>query len=490
MMQKTPTIFRRFTIYIFGILVVQGIVFVIITYLATVYYHEASTQLLNKDIAAHIVKFTSPFTENGLNTKKADSVFKNAMILSPGAEVYFLDPTGKVVYFDASKEEIKKWTVSLAPINKFIAKSGKKFIKGIDPKEPGESKIFSAANVIDKGQTGGYIYVILKSKKSENIVALLFGSHIISLAGKAFLVIILLSLIFGYIHLSNIRKNFQKMFLVLNSFESGDYTARFSSKQGDELEPVTRAFNKMADLLVSAIQKLTKAEVERKKFIAAISHDLRTPLTIATGFAETLLLEKQKGLVKHEEQEQYIQLIYSKLTWMENLVNQLFEVSKMEAVEFIPHKEPLVLSETIEESANTFQLIAEEKNISLVCNCHRHVWVNADVSMMERVAQNLIGNALKYTPEGGWVAISVIEENNMVLFKIENEAPPLPESLSAWINSRSKQDNLWLNRPSDSGLGLVIVIKILQLHDAKLHTSVSGNKNVFSFHLPAYKAID
>ncbi|MDQ3681661.1 MAG: hypothetical protein M3352_01145, partial [Bacteroidota bacterium] len=91
--------FRRITFLVFSLITVLGLLFILITYLATTHYHQASTQLLNREVAAHIAKFTSPFENDGINKQKADSVFHNAMVISPSAEVYFLDTTGKVMAY-------------------------------------------------------------------------------------------------------------------------------------------------------------------------------------------------------------------------------------------------------------------------------------------------------------------------------------------------------------------------------------------------------
>lgn len=487
MKRQKLTIFRRFAIVIFSLIAVLGLLFIIITYLATTTYHQASTQLLNKDVATHVAEFTSAFTASGINKKKADSVFKNAMVLNPNVEVYFLDTGGRVIYFHADEKEIKERSIELLPIKKYIAVKGEQYIKGIDPKDPAHPKIFSAAEVRGAGKSMGYIYIILGSKKSENIMDLLFGSHILSLAIKALIVIILLSFIFSFLYLRRIRKNFQQMISVLERFENGDYDARFAQKRQDELEPVTHAFNKMADMLSSAISKLKKSEQERKNFIAIISHDLRTPLSIARGYTETLLLKKDKGDITEEEQEHYSQLIYNKMLQIENMVKELFELSKMEAVEFKPEKEPFVLSEIVQEAVNTFQLIASEKKINLKCTqCLYHVWINADISMMERVVQNLIDNALKSTPEAGSIQTSISVDNNVLVFKIENNGPPLPDDLLQWINGFREEDGLLDKRPQKLGLGLVIVQKILHLHDTSLKASTQNDRNIFTFRVPVY----
>ncbi len=481
-------IFRRITILVFSLITILGILFIAITYFATTHYHQASIQLLNKDVAAHIAKFTSPFENDTINKQKADSVFYNAMVLSPSAEVYFLDTGGNVIAFHASEKEIKLWTIPLGNINNYIASEGKAYIKAPDPRDPLHSKIFSAAAVYGKTKKLGYIYVILESKTSENIISTLFGSHISSLAVTVFAVIIVLSLLISAFYLTRIRKSFDRMIRVLQRFESGDYTARFPANKKGDLAPVTTAFNKMADLLSQHIHTLTKSEQERKDFIAAISHDLRTPLAIARGYAETLDIKKDSSKLTEPQRREYIQLILQKIQQVETMVQQLFDLSKMEAASFQPHKEPFVLSEIVQELVNTFQLAAAERGVSLRCTqCQYHVWVHADVGMMERVAQNLIENALKSTPGGGSIEVSIIVENQNLVFSIANTGKPLPEDLLQWINNLKENTDLLNKRPVQLGLGLLIVQKILLLHDSSLEAyTYKGSRNIFTFPMPVY----
>ncbi len=487
MIQRRFTIFRKLTILMFGLLAALGILFITITYFAVNYYHQASTQRLNKEVAAHIATYTSPFTGAGLNKEKADSVFQSAMVLSPAAEVYFLDNTGKVIYFHASKNDIKEWNISTKPIEEYIATKGEQYITGVDPKDPDHNKIFSAADVSNGKEMLGYIYVILDSEKSESIMGLLMGGHILSLTLKSFIIILLLSFIFSFLYLKRIGKNFQQMIAVLERFEKGEYAARFNLQSQDEMLPVTSAFNKMADLLVENINKLTRSEDERKNFIAAISHDLRTPLSIARGYTETLLLKKQPIT----EQEDYAKLIYTKILQIENMVKQLFELSKIDAVEFKPQMEPFVFSEIVQEAVNTHQLIAAERKLTMNCTgCSSMIWIKADVSMIERVIQNLVDNALKNTPENGSVNISVEAGPDTVKFTIENNGTALNQSILHWIASTGNAEMLSSGRPQKAGLGLVIVQKILFLHHTKLVAETKDDLTSFSFNLPNYSPLN
>ncbi len=486
MKEKKFSIFRRITILIFALITILGILFTFITYLATTHFYQASTQLLNKDVAAHIAKFSSPFDENGINKKKADSVFQNAMVLSPSAEVYFLDTSGNVIAFHAPKDSIRLWNLPLDNVKKYIQSHGEKYIKGTDPKDPDNPKIFSASEVNYNNHKLGYIYVILGSNEYRNVSQMLFSSHVSSLAIEAFCIVILISIIISFVYLNSIQKSFKNMAGVLKRFEEGDFKTRFKIKEQHELAPVGQAFNKMADLLVYNVDRLTGLENTRKDFIAHISHDLRTPLSVARGYTETLLIKMQDGSLTSGELDNYIQMILNKIFNLEHLVTMLFELSKIESPEFQIKAEPFVLSEIVQETVNQFQLSAKEKSIDLKCTqCQYHVWINADVSMMERVIQNLFENAVKNTPANGIIKVSLEVKNNNLIFNVENNGVPLSAELLAWINGNDKKPTA--NKARPSGFGLMIIKRILTLHGAALEAVVTADStNIFSFSLPIY----
>lgn len=477
------TIFRRISFLVFTLISGLCLLFMAITYLSTKNFHEASTQLLNKEVAAHIAKFTSPFENDGINKRKADSVFHDAMVISPSAEVYFLDTSGKVIAFHPNENKIKLWQISLKNINRLIASQGQEYITGPDPRDPANPKIFSAAKVKGKSKDLGYIYVILGSNR--NVTNMLYTSYFGNLLVKVFFVIIVLSIIFSLVYLNSIQKSFNRMINVLENFENGDLKARFNTKENDELAPVTQAFNKMADLLVYNIDRLTQSERERKDFIANISHDLRTPLSIARGYTETLLMKNEKQ-VTPQEHEEFLQLVHRKLRQVEHMVKQLFDLSKMESAELVPKKEPFVLSEIIQETINIYQLTAGEKKVSLKCTqCQYHVWVNADIAMMERVFQNLIDNAIKNTPPDGAIQVSIIAKENDLIFTIENSGNSIPADILNWINNSKDEGSSFRNRPPKVGLGLLIVKKILHLHQYSFKAETNtGIGNRFTIIMP------
>lgn len=462
----------------FFIITVLSALFILITYFASTYFYKASTQLLNKDVATHIAKFTSPFENNSINRQKADSVFYNAMVVNPSIEVYFLDTVGTVIYCQSPDTIIQQKEIPITAIKEFISAKGEKYITNYDPKHAGVKKIFSAAQVYKNNRLLGYIYVILGSSAYGYATSMLFGSQVWHLALMAFIVVIIFTVVISIYYIKRLQHNYKKVIAVLEEYQNGNFNAQFSLKNYNEFAPITEAFSSMSGLLSISMKKLQKSETDRKDLLATISHDLQSPLSIVRGYAETMLIENN-NLPEHKT---YLKLIQSKIIQVEKMVLQLTELSRIEEVNFKSHKEPFVLSEIVQETVNTYQLSASEKKVALKCTrCQYHVWVNADISMMERVIQNLIDNAVKHTAPGGNIQVSLSVEDNQLIFSIENTGKPLSAELLRWINSNEQELS---DRPAQAGLGLLIVKKILHLHSISLSAIINNNKNIFSFKIP------
>ncbi len=475
------TIFSRISILVFLIIAFLSVLFIIITYLASTYFYKSSTELLNRDVAKHIATFTSPYENNSINKIKADSVFYNAMVLNPSSEVYFLDTAGNVMYWQSPDTTvIQVHKIPLNDIKKFINSEGSTYVTGDDPKHAGVRKIFSAATVYKNDVLLGYIYVILGSSAYGNAANMLFSSQVWHLALEAFSVVMILSILISLYYIKRLQRNYKRVIAVLEQYGSGNFTAQFGLKDSNEFAPITDAFNKMTVMLSNSMRKLQKSETDRKDLIATISHDLQSPLSIAKGYAETLLIKNDQAVLP--EHREYLKLIQSKIVQVEKMVIQLTQLSKIEEVNFKPNKEPFVLSEIVQETVSTYQLIATERKVSLKCTqCKYHVWVNADISMMERVIQNLVDNAVKNTPASGNVQVSITVEDTFLIFMIENSGKLLPDNLLRWVNGSEEELS---DRPSRTGLGLLIVKKILRLHNVSLQAIVKDDKNIISFKMP------
>jgi len=471
MKTRSKGIFSRIGVFVFLIITILGVLFVVVTYRATSDYYQASTQLLNKDVAANIARLSAPFSKDGIDHKKADSVFNSTMIISPNTEVYFLDTMGNVKYYYAPDSLIKQRKVPVAQIEAYLS-DHIHLIKNTDPRDPDNPKIFSAAPVTFQDQKIGYIYVILAGMEYRSVADFVFKSQVGGWATKVFFIIILATVVFSLLYTSRLQKRFNHVINVLDKFKDGDLNVRFNIGARDEFFPIADAFNKMVAMLDSNFTRLKLLEDERKTFLANISHDLRTPLAVARGYTETLLIE---NTVSSEEQEGYLEMILNKIMQVEKLVLQLFELSKMESVNFTPQKEPFVFSEILQETIKGAEFQARKKNITMTCeNCEDNTMIDADISMMERVVQNLLENAVKYTPENGSINVALFREPGKLIILLENSGAPISGELLDWINSSNGEDAI--NRPKQAGLGLALVKRILHLHQFGFTASLADRK--------------
>lgn len=426
--------FRRIYVVVVLLIAVLGLLFVGVTYLATTSFFAASTQLLNKDVAAHIAKFTSPYGRGGFDRQKADSVFYQAMVISPSAEVYFLDTTGRVIYFHGDTGEIRSWQVDMKAVRSYLEAGGLHYINGSDPRDPGHRKVFSAAGVEGSagdpadaaGRRVGYIYVIFGNQQYRSVTQMLVNSRVTPAALEAALVIVVVSLAVTVLYIRRARRRFE---------------------------------------LIENTKRAVASEKERRDFMTNMAHDLRTPLAIARGYAETLQLKR--GELGDGEEKEYGELVLGKIRQVEKMVEQVWELSKMEAASFELRREPFVFSEVVQEVV---------KGRGIACeNCEDGAWVNADVSMMERVLQNLVVNAVAYTRVGGRIVVSLERDGGMLVCRVANDGEVLGADIVGWFNG---VEGL---RPKKSAIGLSIVKRVLGMHGFGYGVEVRGGMNIFYF---------
>jgi signal transduction histidine kinase len=442
-------IFRRIYFLVFLLIALLGLVFVGVTYITATTFYAASTQLLNKDVAGHIAKFTSPYGREGFDRQKADSVFYQAMVISPSAEVYFLDTTGRVIYFHGDTAEIRSWQVDLGPLERYLRSEGLHYINGSDPRDPDHPKIFSAASVggaasvEGEGSRLGYIYVILGNQQYRSVTQMLVNSRVTPVVLESVLVIVGVSLLITIWYIRRARRQFE---------------------------------------LIENTNRAVASEKERRDFMTNMAHDLRTPLAIARGYAETLQLGR--GRLSADEEREYGALVLAKIGQVEKMVGQVFELSKMEAASFEVRKEPFVFSEVVQEVVRAVGAggggVGAGNGGTLVVgceNCEDGAWVEADVSMMERVLQNLVVNAMAYTRVGGRIVISLTRDGDGLVFRVANEGEGLGNDMVAWFNGVAGV------LPKKSAIGLSIVKRVLGMHGFRYGVEVDGGMNTFWFRM-------
>jgi signal transduction histidine kinase len=467
-----------------------GFVYVAITATLAEEFFQERNQLLNASIADHIISEVKPVLQDGeLTASTMDEIMHHMMAINPTIEVYILDPEGKIINYVVPYKKVKMSQVRLEPIREFMATEGKAFIQGDDPRKPGEVTVFSAAPIKEENNILGYVYVVLASEEFESAAAVVQESYILTLGSRVMVLTILCAAILGAVAIWIITTRLNTIITSVKRFQNGEMSSRINvtSERGG-LNDLAVAFNEMADTIVGNIENLKSMENLRRELVGNVSHDLRTPLSVIHGYIETLMIKSET--LEAAERDQYLSIILASTEKLKTLVNELFELSKLEAKQVTPKKEPFIIQELIHDICQKFELLSQKKNVTIRSDTEgKNRLVLADVSLIERVLQNLIDNALKFTPEGGVITIAVSSSEDTVEIRVSDTGPGIPAEQIPFIFDRyhigDKRITLDQN---NTGLGLAIVKKILEIHNSsiELHSRLQHG-TTFAFSLPNYK---
>lgn len=471
------------------LILLSGVYLYISVFTAEMYFQEAN-QRLNAEIAPHIASENKCFIDGKANEEVLKSVFHDVMIINPSIELYLLDTEGKILTFFAPGKELLTDHIPLDPVKEFVETKGEKFVIGFDPKNPQAEKVFSAAPVYEDDVLMGYIYVVLASEEFINTMQFLFGSYILRLGLRSMSITLAAAVIISLLALVFIMGNIKRIAKVVRDFKNGNTSARITKKRKDELGEFSDSFNEMADTIVQNMEDLKTMDNLRRELVANVSHDLRTPLATIQGYLETILMKRDS--LPEDEKKEYLETIFKSTERLRKLVEELFELSKLEAREKKPNPEPFSIAELVQDVHQKNLILAEEKKITLKTKFPYDLpMAFADIGMMERVIQNLLENAIKFTPENGEIEITLSKENELIHFNIKDNGEGIVDSEIPYIFDRYNRSSRTSSKQNEGlGLGLAIVKKILEVHNIEIKVeSRKNNGTNFSFNLPVYRPL-
>jgi len=476
------------------ILVLAGVGYTFSTlYFSNQYFNE-SNQRLHANLAQDLIdeKFVeqSPFDSLG-NVNKAlfGDIMHDMMAVNRAIEVYLLDIDGHVQYsvvLDHTDPNTVPSTIDLEPIHQFLDDKGETYVLGDDPRNPENKKVFSVAKFNKSGKEG-YVYIVLAGEEYLATQSTLLGSYALKMGLGASLLTLFFAAILGGISIWYLTKNLREINYAAQRFQQGDLDYRIADDGKTDLTGLAQTYNHMAETILKDMDMITSLEKVRSDLIANISHDLRTPLAIIQGYIETLQM-KEKELTDQERNE-YLNKINSSGERLAKLIAQLFEYSKLEANQIEPQREPFLISELANDVHRNYQVLAKKKKIALHLNMAKQTpLVFADISLVERAIQNLMDNALKFTPEGGSVTIDILPLKKAVEISVKDSGPGIAKEHQQLVFERYRQTKTG-EENEGAGLGLSIVRKIIELHDASIKVfSRPDEGTTFTFSLPIYKS--
>ena len=430
-----------------------GAVYVGVTLAATRMYLDEVNQKLNRGLARTILAEKPVIKDSKIDWHMLYNVFDALMAVNPSIEIYLLDDAGNITAFSAPKGKVKLKAVNLAPIRRFLA-GGRLPIKGDDPREPGQPKIFSVV----AAPNGGYLYVILAGEQYRSAMQQLRTSWILQQSIAVAVGAAIFAVIAGLLLFKAMTRPLRKLATEMDAFRlSGAAAPPPPQEKADEVERLSRSFADLAD-------RVTKVDQLRRELIANVSHDLRTPLASLQGYLDTLLLKE--GQLTADEQRRFIEIASKHSERLGKLVDELFELAKLDS-QVTPIKvESFSIAELVQDVVQKFQLRAQQNDVALEAGVRPDLpLVRGDIALMERVLENLIENAIRHTPAGGSVTVSLVPHGERFAVRVADTGSGISEEHLPHIFDRFYRAS---DTKGGAGLGLAIAKRILELHGTTL----------------------
>lgn len=273
----------------------------------------------------------------------------------------------------------------------------------------------------------------------------------------------------------------QKMMLLSQRIADGEYHERLNLPSGgdlsqlDELDQLALRFNQMAE-------KLEKTETMRRQLIGDVTHELRTPLAAIKGYIEGMM----DGVLPAEP-ETY-RLMHSEINRLQRLVDDLQELSRVEAGAFTLHLAPVPMANLVETVRRNFERQFKEKGVLFEAHIESGLpAVKVDRDRIVQVLMNLVGNALHYTPAGGKVQVRVCREKSEIHISVVDTGIGIsPQHLPFIFNRFYRADPSRTRASGGSGIGLTIAQALVKAHGGRIwaESEGEGRGSIFHFTLP------
>lgn len=294
-----------------------------------------------------------------------------------------------------------------------------------------------------------------------------------------------LAITFILVYLVSYRftKPLQQMSAAAKQYATGDFSTRITIKRGkirifgrDEVDELVQAFNTMA-------QALATLEMSRRSFVANVSHELKTPMTTIGGFIDGIL----DGTIGEDKEKQYLKIVSDEVKRLSRLVTGMLNMSKIEAGELDLKPRRFDISEMLFMTLLSFEQVIESKHIEIRgLDIMQPNHVTADKDMINQVIYNLVDNAVKFTPDSGYIEVISKCDSEKVIIKVKNSGKGIPsEEIEKIFERFYKVDKSRSYDVKGAGMGLYIVKNIVELHGGNISArSEDGEYAEFIVQLP------
>lgn len=341
--------------------------------------------------------------------------------------------------------------------------------------------LFSQYGFEDAGHMmGGRSGMMMDGSVFFTDLFVIFNQIILDAVIYAFIPSVAITLLVSAFMSQRFVRPLQQMTQAADRIADGNYEERLpvrenSPEERDELERLAVRFNRMT-------MRLEQVEDLRQKLIGDVAHELRTPLTVIKGSMEGL----KDGVLQPTEST--FEMIYRQADRLDRLVNDLQELNHIESGILDLHLQRVPVNILIQKVVQTMQLNFTKKRIQLtMVLSDESLAIMADQDRFEQIMINLLSNALRYTPEGGEVRVSVVRKGSDVQVSVKDTGIGIPEEHLSLVFSRFyRVDDSRSRKDGGSGIGLTVAKKLVEAQGGKIWAESGGKGQgaVFRFTLP------
>lgn len=316
----------------------------------------------------------------------------------------------------------------------------------------------------------GYLFVCSPAKSLTSMLTVIAQFYFIAVG-----VVLLISTALVYIGTRTQVRPMREIRIALDNFSKGDFSGRVHVRGNDEVAQLCASFNEMADTL-------EQVESSRRGFMANISHDLKTPITSIVGFIDGIL----DGTIPQERSAQYLQKVSTEMKRLSRLVYSILDVTRLEGGQVAISPVAVDINETVRQVMFSFERTIEKKEIGIDMPIDDGLTIRADEDSVYRILTNLIGNAVKFTPNGGWISVRVEKyQRQYALIRVRNSGDGIAEDELPHLFERFyKSDTSRGLDKEGTGLGLYIAKMLVTLNKGEIWArSQQGQYTEFAFTL-------
>ncbi|API92816.1 vancomycin resistance histidine kinase VanS [Virgibacillus pantothenticus] len=296
------------------------------------------------------------------------------------------------------------------------------------------------------------------------------------------LLFIPLSIMFFYLLTKRYSLYFKEISQGIHQLANGNFTHHVQIDTKDEFHDIAEDINAAADKLQQAIERGEFAESSKDQLIVNLAHDLRTPLTSVLGYLDVVLKDEH---LTDEQKRHYLSISYKKSQRLEALINELFDITKMNYGMLQLDKTEINLGELLQQLNEEFYPMLEKNHIRTRLDIQSSLMITADGEKLARVFENLLTNAIRYGADGKFIDIKAFQDTNDIVVQVINYGDSIPDDVLPNIFEMFfKQDQSRTYKAGSTGLGLFIAKNIVEQHGGSIEADSTVIRTIFEVRLP------